>query len=131
MPRPHDYPNEEHGPGCIERMYRDAGVYPYTEQYVEPAVGPYPDVEDFDPQEWKLLFMMLVENRGGVDLAGPLTPYGAGLLEAVKRKLAIRVVGVKSMLPVRSLIYQTCETCGQPILAESLPNRTDVLASET
>ena len=74
-----------------------------------------PEVEEFDPQEWKLLFMLLAENRGGINFHTGLTPYGIGILQEIQRKLGIRVVGVEMAygeLPRPDL----CAACKQPLV---------------
>jgi hypothetical protein len=54
----------------------------------------YPKEEELTVNEWKLLFMLLCENRAGLELDKGLTPYGKELLRSVQRKLGINVVGV-------------------------------------
>lgn len=54
----------------------------------------WPEIEDLDPQEWKLLFMLLCENRAKIKLDEGLTEYGKDLLKQVQRKIGILVVGV-------------------------------------
>lgn len=73
-----------------------------------------PEVESIDPQEWKLLFMLLGENRSKIDFRRELTPYGIGLLDSLRRKLGIIVVGVDSGILGALPDYQKCEDCGQP-----------------
>jgi hypothetical protein len=53
-----------------------------------------PEIEEFDNDEWKLLFKLLVENPADLDLFKGLSPHGIKLLHSVQRKLGIRVVGV-------------------------------------
>lgn len=53
-----------------------------------------PAIEEFDPDEWKLLAMLLCENRGKHDLNYGLTEHGQQLLHSVQRKIGIRVLGV-------------------------------------
>lgn len=72
----------------------------------------YPPVEEFDNDELKLLFMLLAENRGRLDLAGPLAPHGKYLLSSVQRKLGIMVVGVATTLGERPRI-DPCPTCDE------------------
>lgn len=54
------------------------------------------DIEpvELSPQEWKLLFMMIAENRADLNFREALTPYGISLLEELRRNLAINVVGI-------------------------------------
>ena len=73
-----------------------------------------PEIEDFEPNEWKLLFMLLAENRGGINFHAGLTPYGIAMLGEVQRKLGVRVVGVDlahGEVPQPVL----CEMCLQPV----------------
>ena len=56
----------------------------------------YPPEEELDRDEWKLLFMLLCENRSGLELEKGLTEHGKILLRSVQRKLGINVVGVDS-----------------------------------
>ena len=82
---------------------------PFDPNYVDP------EVEDFEPNEWKALIMLLCENRGGLDLDAGLTDYGKTLLVSLQRKIGIIVVGVASgvMQPVEPEI---CSTCFSPVV---------------
>lgn len=53
-----------------------------------------PDFEELDSDDWKILFMLLCENRGKLDLEAGLTDHGKRLLKAVTRKIGINAVGV-------------------------------------
>jgi hypothetical protein len=53
-----------------------------------------PDEEELDADDWKILFMILCENRGHLDLEKGLTAHGKTLLKNVKRKIGINAVGV-------------------------------------
>lgn len=53
-----------------------------------------PEFEELDSDDWKVLFMVLCENRGKLDLEKDLTPYGKQLLHNVQRKIGINAVGV-------------------------------------
>lgn len=75
-----------------------------------------PEAEDITPQEWKLLFMMIGENRGRIDFRRELTPYGIGLLDSLRRKLGIIVVGVDSGADGALPDYNKCDECGQPLI---------------
>jgi hypothetical protein len=75
-----------------------------------------PEVEEFDPQEWKLLFMLLAENRGGINFYQHLTPYGVAMLDSVRRKLGVRVVGVEIGTTRELPVAYHCEECGEPVL---------------
>jgi hypothetical protein len=58
-----------------------------------------PAIEPFEPDELKLLFMALCEDRGHTVLPAlieTLTPHGVRLLYSIQRKLGIMVVGVDS-----------------------------------
>ena len=55
---------------------------------------PYPEVEEFDPDDWKVLFMLVCENRAGLDLTKGMTDHGKELLREVQRKIGIAAVGV-------------------------------------
>ena len=82
---------------------------------IDPLVLNDPEVEEFDEQEWKLLFMLLAENRGGINFHVGLTPYGVGVLSEVQRKLGVRVVGVDlahGEVPESALCY----CCLQPVV---------------
>jgi hypothetical protein len=59
-----------------------------------------PAIEDFDPDEYKLLFMMLVENRGKIDWEEHLTPHGKRIFTGVQRKLGIIVAGIDLISPL-------------------------------
>ena len=72
----------------------------------------FPQVEEFDSQEWKLLFKYLVENHGSTD---GLTRYGELLLASIKRKLAIRVIGIDSREVVIEDKADLCPFCLQAI----------------
>ena len=74
----------------------------------------YPETEDLQPDEWKLLFMVLVENRANVDLTSALTPYGRYLFSAACRKIAINTVGVDSETD-QAAPFEACPECGQPL----------------
>jgi len=54
----------------------------------------YPDIEEFDIYEWKLLFKLLCENPAALELDKGLTDFGKQQLHSVQRKIGIRVVGV-------------------------------------
>lgn len=54
----------------------------------------WPEIEDFEPQEWKLLFKLLCENKAKLELDKGMTDYGKQLLSDVQRKIGILVVGV-------------------------------------
>ena len=58
------------------------------------AVDDMPEFEEFDADDWKVLFMLLCENRSGLDLEKGLTDHGKQLLKNVKRKIGINAVGV-------------------------------------
>jgi hypothetical protein len=53
-----------------------------------------PPAEELDRDDYKVLFMILCENRGKLDLEKGLTEHGKQLLQAVKRKIGINAVGV-------------------------------------
>jgi len=53
-----------------------------------------PAFEEFDSDDWKILFMMLCENRAKLDLTADLTEHGKRLLKNVQRKIGINAVGV-------------------------------------
>ena len=72
------------------------------------------EVEEFDPDEWKLLFTMLCENRAKHDFSKGLTPYGQVLLDSVSRKVGIRVVGVEASAGLPSVEPDRCPLCNQP-----------------
>jgi ribosomal protein L31E len=55
----------------------------------------FPEREELDGEEEKLLFMMLCENRAKLDLHKDLAPHGIELLHSLQRKLGINVIGVK------------------------------------
>lgn len=54
----------------------------------------WPEIDHFDPQEWKLLFKLLCENDGKLKLEQGLTDYGKQVLHSVQNKIGILVVGV-------------------------------------
>jgi hypothetical protein len=78
-------------------------------------VNEMPDYEDFEPNEWKLLFMMLCENRAGLDLNKGLTPHGQYLLLELQRKIGINVVGVEASHG-KVVEPEVCGSCTQPVL---------------
>jgi hypothetical protein len=53
-----------------------------------------PDEEELNAEDYKILFMILCENRAKLDLEKDLTEHGKKLLKAVKRKIGINAVGV-------------------------------------
>jgi hypothetical protein len=53
-----------------------------------------PEYEPFDSDDWKVLFMVLCENRGKVDFTKGMTEHGIKLLHNVQRKIGINAVGV-------------------------------------
>lgn len=53
-----------------------------------------PEEEELDRDDYKILFMVLCENRAKLDLEKDLTEHGKKLLKAVKRKIGINAVGV-------------------------------------
>lgn len=72
----------------------------------------YPEPEELDDDEWKLLFMLLAENRGNLDLSGALAPHGKYLLGSIQRKLGINVVGVATPQGVPP-VSSPCPACGE------------------
>jgi hypothetical protein len=74
-----------------------------------------PEVEEFEPSEWKLLFMVLCENRGQVELTKGLTHYGEYLMMSIQRKLGIMVAGVDT----GTLAAPICGVCEQAFKAEA------------
>jgi hypothetical protein len=81
---------------------------------------------EFEPQEWKLLFMVLAENRGKIDFRTALTPYGISLLDSIRHKLGMIVVDVDTG-PVTMADAEICPTCLQPMTYLS----TDPLVRES
>lgn len=55
---------------------------------------PMPEFEEFDSDDWKILFMLLCENRAHIDFTSHLTEHGKRLLHNVQRKIGINAVGV-------------------------------------
>jgi ribosomal protein L31E len=55
----------------------------------------FPEREELDDEEEKLLFKMLCENVAKLDLHKDLAPHGIELLHSLQRKLGINVIGVK------------------------------------
>lgn len=53
-----------------------------------------PDWEELTTEDWKILFMILCENRAKLDLEKDLTKHGKRLLKEVQRKIGINAVGV-------------------------------------
>lgn len=70
---------------------------------------------DFDPQELKLLFMLLAENRDNINFYQHMTPYGIALLDSIRSKLGEAVVGVSLPLGERPTA-DLCNQCHQPVL---------------
>lgn len=77
----------------------------------------YPPIEyePFTVADMKLLTMMLLENRGGLDYEKGLTPHGHYILASVQRKLAINVLGIDTEDFGVPAVEQRCACCGAAI----------------
>lgn len=76
-----------------------------------------PEPEEFSIDEWKMLFMLLCENRANLELTKGLTPFGQSLLFEVQRKIGIQVVGVATTKWPKVPMIR-CSTCDSPLISE-------------
>ena len=85
-----EFPKEPDFIETLQHVFGSANVFVIDES----SFPPMPDDEELDSDDYKILFMLLCENRSNLELDKGLTEHGKRLLHNVQRKIGINAVGV-------------------------------------